>query len=209
MLMTHPSALLAPLALSFVALSTFLVLYWHYEARYFQLYAPFVAIFAAVAVFWLHDHLTIPRPLPLTTPQVEEKWRLLFLPVVLVLLLYAPVRDQLEAAPKLAGATPLVWAAQWFEQNTSADAVILSREPWQFNFHSRRPALMIPYNDEPTIRHVAAYYKASYLHMEGTAATYRPALKDLYNTSYAVGSEPRPGYELIYNNGYELIYRLK
>lgn len=200
---------LAPLLLSFAALAGFLVLYWHYEARYFQIFAPFVALFAVAFVFWLGD-----RVRPNSAPRHEGSRRLamLLVPLLLLLLLYPPMREQWETAPKFAGATPLVAAAQWYAQHSTPTDVIMSRNPWEFSFHSTRPALMIANNSAATILEVGDYYKATYLHLDQVRVDpnrrFRPALNKLYNPSYKVGDEPVKGYLLVYRDQYTLIYKL-
>ncbi len=212
----HPAGVdsgfsLAPLLLSFAALAGFLVLYWHYEARYFQIFAPFVALFAVAFVFWLGDRVRL-NSTPPHEGSGSRRLAMLLVPLLLLLLLYPPVREQWEAAPKFAGATPLVAAAQWYAQHSTPADVIMSRNPWEFSFHSARPALMIANNGESTIREVGDYYKATYLHLDQVRVDpnrrFRPALNKLYNPSYKVGDEPVKGYLLVYRDQYALIYRL-
>lgn len=104
-------------------------------------------------------------------------------------------------------------AYDWLREHTPSDAVIMTRVPWQLNYHADRPAVMIPNGDMEQILRVARHYGADYLLLKGTS-TSQPerqggALKPL------VDGVALPGWELVHEvpesfdggNGTVQIYR--
>ncbi|HEY0737885.1 MAG TPA: hypothetical protein VGD69_23400, partial [Herpetosiphonaceae bacterium] len=87
-------------------------------------------------------------------------------------------------------------AYDWLRENTPADAVIMTRVPWQLNYHADRAAVMIPNGDMQQILRVAQHYSADYLLLKGTSTSQpeRPggALKPL------VDGAVLPGWELVH-----------
>ena len=63
----------------------------------------------------------------------------------------------------MATATPYTW----LKANTAPGDVMMTRVPWQLNWHSDRPAVMVPYTpNRTTFFQLARYYKARYLVMD-------------------------------------------
>src|SRR5262249_36518816 len=64
---------------------------------------------------------------------------------------------------------PLKWAPDvdaynWLRQNTGPDDVIMTRGPWQLNWQSQRPALMVPNTgDRHVFLRLARCYHVRYL----------------------------------------------
>jgi hypothetical protein len=109
----------------------------------------------------------------------------------------------------------------WLSQNSTPADVVMTRDPWELNWHTGRKAVMIPFEDLETIKRVAAQYGVTMLQLggptdglniascppdTGTQARFptgsRPALGKLY-----CGYE-MPGFTRVYQNGDLTIYRL-
>ena len=150
--------------LSFAPYTVFLALYWHAnEERYFVPLIPFLALLAAGALWRIHDAIASVG---------KDRGRPLALLVLGALLVLALKPGWVEAADKTSTA-PISnyadWQADiaafaWLKANTPPDAVVMTRVPWQLNFHAERPAVMNPNTaDLPTLLRIAQYYQARYL----------------------------------------------
>jgi hypothetical protein len=147
---------------SFAPYTLFLTTYWHAnEERYFVPLIPFLALLASAAIWAIHDGLARAG---------GGRWRPLALLAAGSLLVLALRPGWVEAADKSAPlGVQADWNADleafaWLKANTPPDAVVMTRVPWQLNFHAERPAVMVP-NDrnlETTLR-IARYYRARYL----------------------------------------------
>ncbi len=228
-----------PLLLSLILYAGFVTLYWHYEARYFYAYVPWVYLLAAAALFWLYDVIAPAAPLPKPSPlQGRESAPLpnppllqgrgyrtgvrnvaaaLIVVVYAGFLLFTSISQLVEDTGNYVGATPLVAAAQWFEANTSPGTVAMSRNPWEFSWHSHRLGVMIPLDPQdisrslPQIKAAAQQYHASYLmldHLGGPGASYfrtdwRKDIAPMYNPRTAC-----MGFSLVYQNQSVAIYKI-
>ena len=192
--------------------TAFLCLYWHTygEPRYFVPFVPWLALLAAWGTCRLFD----------TVAAVGQgRWAGLG-GLIACLALAAAVAPHWRAIdayldPQSARYWGKNWQADleaytWLRQHTAPDAVIMTRVPWQLNFHADRPAVMIPNADGEQIMRIASYYGADYLLVNGSS-TSQPerdgALKPL-----ARGTPP-PGWQLVhevpdrYNGAPVRIYR--
>jgi hypothetical protein len=208
-------SLIALVAAALIPYTLFLILYWHTydEPRYFVAFVPWMALVAAWGACWLFD-------------RIAAIWhgRLAGLGgLVVTAALVAAIVPHWNAIDKfLDSGSGRYWgrnwqanleAYDWLREHTPPDAVIMTRVPWQLNYHADRPAVMIPNADLAQILRVAQYYGADYLLLKGTS-TSQPereggALKPL------VDGPPLPGWELVHQvpetfegaNGAVQIYR--
>jgi 4-amino-4-deoxy-L-arabinose transferase-like glycosyltransferase len=152
--------LLVLLLAAFVPYTLFLVTYWHAnEERYFVMLLPWLALLAADALWRGYDRIAAIG---------DGRWT----PIGLALAAAVLVVVAQPAWPKIAEKVqvePLKWAPDvdaydWLRQNTAPDDVIMTRGPWQLNWHSRRPALMVPNTgDRRVFLRLARYYHVRYL----------------------------------------------
>ena len=96
---------------------------------------------------------------------------------------------------------PDLTAYAWLDANLPPDAAVMTRIPWQLNWHTERPALMIPNtSDRALLLEIARQYGVEYLALEnqqrvkGDAGQLLAPLLDHNNQVGAVID----GFELIY-----------
>jgi hypothetical protein len=194
--------------LSLILYSLSVLLYWHFEGRYFQVAVPWLYMLAAWGILWIWDRLR-----EILREGLGRRWGLLFLPVAVAALLWpslSAIRDQVESdtAP-----TGFVRDMQWLRDNSTPAGIIMTRDPWELNWYTRRRAVMIPNDDLPTIERTMRQYGVTMLQLGGpvdgvdtsrcpNAVGIRPALDGLY-----CGQE-RSDYRLVYHDGDLTIYRL-
>ncbi len=198
------------------AYALFVLLYWHYEGRYFQVAVPWLYMLLAWAVFWVWDRIRQGWP-----GREGRGWGLLMLPVAVAGLLLPSVTAIVEQAQGDIVTPGFVTGMQWLKANSSPQDVVMTRDPWELNWQSERKAVMIPNDDLQTIERIAKQYGVTMLQLGGpgdginvrncpTNASSgggfptgsRPALGALY-----CGME-RPGYKLVYRQGALTVYRL-
>jgi hypothetical protein len=194
----------------------FVLLYWHFEGRYFQVFIPWCYLLLAAALVWLADVIgTLWR----------GRWGRIAGAAALVVLAGAfawpslePIKNDLTNTTR---PTSFTVAMDWLVQNSTPSDVVMTRDPWELNWHSRRRAVMIPFDDLATIKEVAKRYGATMLQLGGPTdginvancpadanakggfpTGTRPALGKLY-CGYEL-----PGFTLVYKNGDLTIYRL-
>lgn len=211
------SNLFGMVGLSLGLYALFVMLYWHFEGRYFQVAVPWLYMLLAWGIFWLWDHLR--RTL---REGVGRRWGLLLLPLAVLTSLWpstATVLKQVETNTRPVG---FVATMRWLEENSTPEDVVMTRDPWELNWHARRKAVMIPYDDLQTIERIAREYGVTMLQLGGpvdrvditscpddpaSAGPFptgsRPALGQLY-----CGRE-MPGYRLVFKQGGGTIYRLE
>lgn len=214
-------------AFSIALYALFVLIYWHYEGRYFQVAVPWLYMLLAYGVFWLWDRLRgigdresgigsrfsdkrVPRPL-IPDPRLPAAFLLIatlgFLTPSLL-----TIRDQIEADTLPTG---FVRGMEWLRQNTDPTDIVMTRDPWELNWYTDRKAVMVPFDDLATIEATARRYNATILQLGGPVdginvrncpspneTGSRPALDGLY-----CGLE-RPGYTLLYRDRGLTIYRL-
>lgn len=155
--------LLSLLLLSFAPYTLFLLTYWRTnEERYFLMAMPWLALFAAWMIWAGYDRLAAIG---------DRRWS----PLAFILVGVAIVSILRPSWPMIATKVqvePQQWAPdiiayEWLQTNTDPDAVMMTRNPWQLNWHAERPAVMIPNTaSEETLRYLARHYEAEYLVLE-------------------------------------------
>jgi hypothetical protein len=211
------SNLFGMVGLSLGLYSLFVMLYWHFEGRYFQVAVPWLYMLLAWGVFWLWDHLR--RAL---SEGMGRTWGLLLLPLAVLTSLWPSVSTVLKQVETDTRPVGFVATMRWLEENSTPEDVVMTRDPWELNWHARRKAVMIPYDDLQTIERIAREYGVTMLQLGGPVDRVditrcpddpasvgpfptgsRPALGPLY-----CGRE-LPGYRLVFKQGGGTIYRLE
>jgi hypothetical protein len=194
----------------------FILLYWHFEGRYFQVLIPWCYLLLAGALVWLADLIrTAWRG---RAGKVTSMAALVALAALFLWPSYEPLKNDLTNTTR---PTSFTVAMDWLVQNSTPADVVMTRDPWELNWHSRRRAVMIPFDDLATIEQVAQRYGVTMLQLGGPTdginvancpadanavggfpTGTRPALGKLY-CGYEI-----PGFTLVYKNGDLTIYRL-
>jgi hypothetical protein len=156
--------LLSLLLLVFLPYAAFLVLYWHAdEERYFVMVMPWLALLAAYALWRGYDRIAAIG---------DGRWAPLGLALATtaLVLVVAPswpiISEKVRAEPQryAADIDAYTWLGDWAHEHGESGAVVMTRNPWQFNWHSRLPALMVPHTTDPrTFLRIAHYYQVRYL----------------------------------------------
>ncbi|MFM2309166.1 MAG: hypothetical protein RLY87_1287, partial [Chloroflexota bacterium] len=136
----------------------FMVTYWHAnEPRYWVVLLPWLALAAGHGIVRVRDVLLRERQYPF--------FRGLLVSTAVVCALYSPVssiRSSMLVDAALVVADRDLY--QYLRTNTSPDAVMMTRVPWQLQWYSDRGAVMIPSDaDATTILRIAKHYGARYL----------------------------------------------
>jgi hypothetical protein len=190
--------LLGLLALAYTPYVLFLLTYWRTnEERYFLMLMPWLALLAAWIIWAGYDRLAAIG---------DRRWT----PLALILACAAVVSIVQPSWPCIAAKVevePRQWAPDvaaydWIEANTPPDAVMMTRNPWQLNWHTGRPAVMIPNTDDrDMVFLLAEHYSADYLVLEtlqrvkGDAAR---TLAPLIDARTAQPGDVIDGFELVY-----------
>lgn len=180
------------LAGAFVPYTLFVLLYWHYESRYFLVLVPWLLLFAAVGIEWLYEALQT---------WFAAMWQRALVPIfatLLLLLALVPAgRDiTLRAQTQMSG-NEMVSVSHWLKANTPADAVIMTRNPWEVSWHSDRRTVMLPLGSLDDVYAVIRQYHVTYLELDhiNDLSTLRESLRPLYSF------KPMPGFTPLYNPG--------
>ncbi|HMA36617.1 MAG TPA: glycosyltransferase family 39 protein, partial [Chloroflexia bacterium] len=196
---------------TFLVYGLVVLLAWHYESRYFLVVVPWFYLGTAALAVGLGDYAR--RGLT----RRARPFRLLAggglaLAVGLVLALPGPaLLDIAERAKSESHPDTFAAAGRWAAANLPATAVVMTRNPWEFNWYAQRRAVMIPEGSLADIQAVAARYGVTYLWLGGPAdptsaraTPVRLALTPLYRR------EPLPGWpaQRVYDQDGILIYRL-
>ena len=123
---------------AFVPYTAFVLLYWHYEARYLLVLVPWVLLYAAAGLVWLTDALAT---------HTGRAGRVLGPLVALALMLAVVVPGFMGIAAEARAQTDAsdpVAIGRWIAANTPPDAVVMTRNPWEMSWHSGRRAVMLP-----------------------------------------------------------------
>ena len=209
------AGLFGMVALSIALYAGFVLVYWHFEGRYFQVAVPWLLMLLAWGLVWAWDRLQE------RLDAGGARWGLLFLPLVILFAVWQPLAAIGEQVERDAQPTGFVKTMRWLRDNSTAGDVVLTRDPWELNWYTRGRAVMIPFNDLATVKRIAREYGVTMLQLGGpvdrvdtaqcpeegqTATRYptgsRPALGSLY-----CGREI-PGFKLVYQDGGGTIYRL-
>ncbi len=95
---------------------------------------------------------------------------------------------------------------EWIQKHTPEESIIMTRNPWELNYYSRRRAMMIPNEDFQTIVEIIKKYQVDYLEIDATFIGSREPLKPLYYTKNIPD-----GFTLVYesDNPYRvLLYKI-
>ena len=145
---------------AFVPYTLFLVVYWHAdEERYFVMLLPWLALLAAYALWRAYDRIAAIG---------DGRWTPVGLALVVTALVmmigpsWPTIAEKVRAEPQRYAAD--LDAYDWLRANAHPDDVVMTRNPWQFNWESRLPALMVPHTTNPqTFLRIARYYHVRYL----------------------------------------------
>jgi hypothetical protein len=204
-------------ALSAGLYGAFVLLYWHFEGRYFQMLIPWLYMLIAWGIVWLWDQLR-----GRIAPGGRRPWGLLVLPLAFAAFALTSVDALRSFLVYDTRPTSFTVAMDWLAANSTPQDVIMTRDPWELNWHSGRKAVMIPYEDLSTIKRIAQQYGVTMLQLGGPADGINvdecPAGPDLPDANYPVGSRPAlgklycgyelPGFKRVYRNGDLVIYRV-
>jgi hypothetical protein len=178
----------------------FLIVYWHAdEERYFVMLLPWLALLAAYALWRGYDRVAAIG---------DGRWTpvgLAMLVTALVLVIqpsWPDIARKVRVEPRLASADLDAYA--WLQAHSQPDDVVMTRLPWQFNWQTERPALMVPNTTDPSVfLRIARYYNVRYLVLDSSQrpnAEVRAMLDDLLG-------DPQLGFEEIYEATYSLAGR--
>ncbi len=179
------------LGAAFVPYTLFLIVYWHTnEERYWVVVMPWLALFAAAALWRIYDRIAALS---------DGRWTPFGLLAVMALTAaimapsWSPIAEKVRDEPNLYRADLDAYA--WLKRNTPPDAVVMTRNPWQLNWHSERPALMIPYTtDRETFLRLARRYNVRYLVID-TLQRPEPEVRRLLDAMIA---DPALGFREVY-----------
>jgi len=165
----------------------FVLVYWHYEVRYFLVFMPWLLLLAAAGLEWLYDALGA---------WFTGMWRRALVPLLALVLLLAVVvpagADITQRAEAQTGGNGMVQLTDWLKANTPPDAVVMTRNPWEVTWHSDRRTVMLPLGSTDDIYAVMRQYGVTVLALDhiNDASTIRPNLDDLYKFKALPGITP-------------------
>ncbi|MGQ9613421.1 glycosyltransferase family 39 protein, partial [Chloroflexus sp.] len=151
------------LAFTYTPYIIFMLTYWRTnEERYWVALIPWLALLAAWVIWAGYDRLAAVG---------DRRWAPLGLILALAAIITIVTGSQADIEDKVRN-EPQIWrqdlaAYEWLQANTPPDAVIMTRLPWQVNWHTERPAVMIPNTDDrELLLQIARHYGAQYLVLE-------------------------------------------
>jgi 4-amino-4-deoxy-L-arabinose transferase-like glycosyltransferase len=190
--------LLALLLLAFVPYTLFLLTYWRTnEERYFLMVMPWLALLATWIIWSGYERLAALG---------DRRWS----PLALILVGVAIACIVQPSWPRIATKVqtePQQWAPdvaayEWIEEHTAPDAVMMTRNPWQLNWHTGRPAVMIPNTSERDLFfYLAEHYDAEYIVFENLQRVKGDVTQIV--GPLADARTAQPGAEIA---GFELVY---
>ncbi|MGQ9547693.1 MAG: ArnT family glycosyltransferase [Roseiflexus sp.] len=176
---------------AFMPYTLFLIVYWHTnEERYWVVLMPWLVLFAAAALWSIYERIAgisngrwtpigLLTVVVLTTATISPSW--------------PEIAEKVRDEPNLYRADLDAYA--WLQRSTSPDAVVMTRNPWQLNWHSERPALMIPYTtDRETFLQLARRYRVRYLVLD-TLQRPEPEVQRMLDAMIA---DPTLGFREVY-----------
>jgi 4-amino-4-deoxy-L-arabinose transferase-like glycosyltransferase len=157
--------LIGLLALTFAPYIVFMLTYWRTdEERYWVMLIPWLALLAAWMVWAIYDKLA---------EIGDRRWAPLGLILAVAMIAIVTGYSRPDITNKVVNEPgPTVWAPDlaayaWLDANIPADAAVMTRIPWQLNWHTERPAVMIPNTgDMDMLLTIARHYGAEYLVLE-------------------------------------------
>jgi len=209
------ASLFGMVGLSLGLYAAFVLIYWHYEGRYFQVFVPWLLLLLAWGLIWMWDRLR-----EMLREGLARRWGLLLLPVAFIVLVWphvSAIRDQIERDMRPTG---FVATMQRLNELSGPDDVVMTRDPWELNWYTGRRAVMIPFDDLTTIEQVVRRYGVTMLQLGGPVDRVNAdACPDLASSGpFPTGSRPslgglycgqeRAGYKLVDKEGGGTIYRV-
>jgi hypothetical protein len=162
----------------------FVLVYWHYEERYFVFLLPWIGILACGAVAtllaWVFERGN--------AGQQRVAVGLVALGVALIVLPRAQFMVN-QATSRLLPTAGDVVIGEWLAEHTPPEAVVMTRVPWQIAWHSGRRAVMIPLAPIDGIAATIQRYGVDYLLVgnPNQTAIRREALAPLYEGRETLG----------------------
>ena len=151
------------LACAYLPYMAFMLTYWRTnEERYWVMLIPWLALLGAWALWAGYDRLAVIG---------DRRWAPLGLILVAVAMSSVTGFSRADIANKVSR-EPTIWAPDltayaWVKDHTPAGAALMTRIPWQANWHTGRPTLMIPNTASRTLLlQIARRYGAHYLVLE-------------------------------------------
>jgi hypothetical protein len=203
--------------LSLLMYALFVLLYWHFEGRYFQVVIPWLYMLLAWGLIRVWD--SVRAALGATA---GRRLGLLLLPVGVLALLWPSITAISDFTVYDTRPTSFTVAMGWLSKNSTASDVVMTRDPWELNWYTRRKAVMIPNDDFATIQRIARQYGVTMLQLGGPSERVDieacPPDDGRPESAYPTGQRPalgrlycgyeRPGMELVYQNNDLTIYRV-
>ena len=186
--------LLSLLVAAFGPYILFLMTYWHTvgEPRYFVVVMPWLALLASYALWRVYDRIAAIG---------DGRWTpvgfalALTVAVLVVQPSWPEIATKVQDEPRQNASD--IAAYTWLHDHTRPEDVIMTRLPWQLNWHSQRPALMIPNTtDTTTFMRIARYYNARYLVFD---VKERPN-KDLQDFITGLATSKNDGFRQVYRS---------
>lgn len=192
--------LLALLLMAFAPYTLFLITYWHAnEERYFLMVIPWLALLAAWVVWGVYDRMAAIG---------DGRWSPLGL-ILVCLAIVTILQPSWQIISSKVQHEPDKWAPDlaayaWLKDHSPPDAVVMTRNPWQLNWHAERPALMIPNTaDRDLFMFLADHYHVQYIvfdsiqRVKGDAARLLAPLTSVSADGMLVG-DTVDGFTLVY-----------
>jgi hypothetical protein len=192
--------LLTLLLLAFAPYTLFLITYWHAnEERYFLMVIPWLALLAAWVLWGVYDRMAAIG---------DGRWSPLGL-ILVCLAIVTIIQPSWQIISSKVQHEPDKWAPDlaayaWLKDHTPPDAVVMTRNPWQLNWHAERPALMIPNTaDRDLFMFLADHYHVQYIvfdslqRVKGDAARLLAPLTSVSANGVQVG-DTVDGFTLVY-----------
>jgi hypothetical protein len=183
--------LVALLSAAFGPYALFLVVYWHAnEERYWVALMPWLALLAAGALWRGYDRVAAIG---------DGRWTPLGLALVATALALV-VRPSWPEITRDVTIIPRLWQADldaytWLGANAAPGEAAMTRAPWQLNWRSDVPALMVPNTtDRTTILRLAQHYGVRYLVFDSLQNP-APAAR---HTLEAMVNDPALGFVQVY-----------
>ena len=189
--------LLGLLACAYLPYMAFMLTYWRTnEERYWVMLIPWLALLGAWVLWAGYDRLAAIG---------DRRWAPLGLILVAVALINVMGFSRADIANKVSREPP-IWAPDleayaWVTHHTTTGTALMTRIPWQANWHTSRPTLMIPNTaSRDLLLQIAHRYGAQYLVLENQQRVKGDVgrlLAPLLNQNNQVGTVI-DGFELVY-----------
>jgi len=153
-------------AVFFIVVFLLVAFHQHTEQRYFVFMIPMVCIFSTQMMRWIEIRLLIDSGAHGASRVNSGRLRgyRLFIAAFLVCSIGLPgvsLYRKVIAAAAVPSEDRL--AADWLEQNTPADAVIMTAHPYRISFYSGRPTVMLPLASTAELLDVCRHYRVTHV----------------------------------------------